>query len=293
MTLEQLRIFIAVAEKQHMTQAATQLNLTQSASSAAVAALESRYDVKLFNRVGRGITLTHAGRQFLEQARAVVARATVAAQVLHDLAGLKHGTLSIAASQTVGNYWLPLRMSKFRTAYPGITIKLTIANTEQVATQVHNGTADLGFVEGEVSDPLIESQEIPGDSMIVVVGKKHPWAKQKKVSPQDLLNSKWVLRERGSGTRSMFESALRKFGIDPGDLRTELELPTNESIRSAVAHGDGATAISDLVVTQMLKAHTLTHVKIALPSRPFYILRHKEHYRSKAEDAFIEKLDVI
>ena len=97
MTLEQLRIFIAVAEKQHVTQAARELHLTQSATSAAIAALEARYGIKLFDRVGRGIALTQTGRDFLNEARAVVARAKAAAQVLNDLAGLKRGSLELAA----------------------------------------------------------------------------------------------------------------------------------------------------------------------------------------------------
>ena len=146
MTLEQLRIFIAVAEKQHVTQAARELNLTQSATSAAIAALETRYDVKLFDRIGRGIALTQTGRDFLVEARAVLARAKAAAQVLNDLAGLKRGSLTIAASQTVANYWLPGRIQTFHTAHPGIELRLTIANTGQVALAVHQGSADLGFV---------------------------------------------------------------------------------------------------------------------------------------------------
>src|ERR1700692_3955490 len=148
MTLEQLRIFSAVAEKQHVTQAARELNLTQSATSAAIAALETRYDVKLFDRIGRGIALTQTGRDFLIEARAVLARAKAAAQVLNYLAGLKRGSLTIAASQTVGNYWRPGRAQSFHTAHPGIDLHLTIANTEQVARAVVQGSADLGFVEG-------------------------------------------------------------------------------------------------------------------------------------------------
>ena len=127
MTLEQLRIFVAVAEKQHVTQAAGELNLTQSATSAAIAALEARYGIKLFDRIGRGIVLTQTGRDFLIEARAVLARAKAAAQVLNDLAGLKRGSLTIAASQTVGNYWLPGRIHAFHTAHPGIDLHLTIA----------------------------------------------------------------------------------------------------------------------------------------------------------------------
>src|SRR3979490_1494741 len=116
MTLEQLAIFIGVPKKQHVTQAASELNLTQSATSAAIAALERRYGIKLFDRVGRGIVLTQIGRDFLNEARAVVARAKAAAQILDDLAGLKRGSLTLAASQTVANYWLAPPTAAFRKA---------------------------------------------------------------------------------------------------------------------------------------------------------------------------------
>src|SRR5258708_40246470 len=104
MTLEQLRIFIAVAEKQHVTRAASQLNLTQSATSAAIAALETRYAIKLFDRVGRGIVLTQTGRDFLNEAHAVVARAKAAAQVLNDFAGPHGGPLKVLSDPTGANY---------------------------------------------------------------------------------------------------------------------------------------------------------------------------------------------
>jgi DNA-binding transcriptional LysR family regulator len=136
MTLEQLRIFVAVAEREHVTRAAVDLNLTQSATSAAIAALEARYAIKLFNRIGRRIELTQAGRLFLVEARAVLARAATAEIVLDDIAGLKRGSLRLAASQTVGNYWLPPLMYRYRASYPGIALALTIGNTEKVADAV-------------------------------------------------------------------------------------------------------------------------------------------------------------
>jgi DNA-binding transcriptional LysR family regulator len=285
MTLEQLRIFIAVAEKQHVTQAARELNLTQSATSAAIAALETRYGIKLFDRVGRGIVLTQTGRDFLNEAREVVARAKAAAQVLDDLAGLKRGSLSLAASQTVANYWLPPRIEAFRKAHPGIDLHVTIANTEQVAQAVNRGSADLGFVEGEVDDPSLAVRKIEGDSLAVVVGASHPWVGKTRITPKLLIETCWILREPGSGTRSMFEAALRKFDIKLSDLDIRLELPSNEAVRVAVESGDCATAISDLVVVQSLAAGTLHRVKIDLPKRSFFVLRHKERYASQAEKA--------
>ena len=290
MTLEQLRIFVAVAEKQHVTQAAAELNLTQSATSAAIAALESRYDIKLFDRIGRGVVLTQTGRDFLIEARAVLARAKAAGQVLDDLAGLKRGSLTIAASQTVGNYWLPGRICAFHAAHPGIDLHLTIANTEQVARAVLQGSADLGFVEGDINDAQLAARRIDGDSLIVVVGAKHPWVSRAKISPKDLPTTSWVLRERGSGTRSMFEAALRQSGIKLSDLRIALELPSNEAVRTAVEAGEAATAISDLVVAQSITAKTLHRVKFDLPRRSFYILRHKERHVSRIEQALLKSL---
>ena len=287
MTLEQLRIFIAVAEKQHVTHAASELNLTQSATSAAIAALEARYGIKLFDRVGRGIVLTQTGRDFLNEAREVVARAKAAAQALNDLAGLKRGSLNLAASQTVANYWLPPRIATFRSAHPGIDLHVAIANTEQVAQAVNRGNADLGFVEGEVDDPALAIRKIEGDSLAVVVGASHPWIDKTRLTPKLLKETSWILREPGSGTRSMFEAALRKLDIKLPELDVRLELPSNEAVRVAVESGDCATAISDLVVAQSLAAGTLHRVKIDLPKRPFFILRHKERYASQAEKALL------
>src|SRR5215470_10628357 len=104
MTLEQLRVFVAVAERLHVTKAARALNLAQSAASHAIAALEGRYDTKLFNRVGRRIELTEVGQIFLMEARAVLAQAEVAQLALSEYGNLKRGTLSIQASQTIAGY---------------------------------------------------------------------------------------------------------------------------------------------------------------------------------------------
>jgi len=163
MTLEQLRIFVAVAERQHVTRAAEALNLAQSAASAAIAALEGRHGAKLFHRVGRGIELTEAGMLFLAEARAVLARAAAAELVLSELGGLKRGTLLVQASQTIASYWLPRHLVAFRRSHPGIAISLTAGNTAQVAAAIHEGAAELGFVEGTVDDPALESRVVARD----------------------------------------------------------------------------------------------------------------------------------
>jgi len=287
MTLEQLRVFVAVAERQHVTRAAEALNLAQSAASAAIAALEARHGAKLFDRVGRRIELTEAGALFLVEARAVLARAEAAELVLSELGGLKRGTLAVWASQTIASYWLPRHLVAFRRAHPGIDIRLTVGNTAQVAAAIHQGTAELGFVEGAIDDPALTVDAVARDQLVVVVGPEHPWSATDRVEPGALLETEWVLREPGSGTRSVFEAALTSFGLSPAALQVALELPSNEAVRAAVEAGMGATAISASVAAPSLESGLLHQVQLDLPERDFNVLRHAERHRSKAANALL------
>lgn len=288
MTLEQLRIFVAVAEHEHVTQAARDLNLTQSATSAAIAALEGRYRTKLFDRIGRRIALTEAGRLFLNEAKAVLQRADVAETMLADFAGLKRGALSLAASQTVGNYWLPRLLHSYRSRYPGIALSLSLGNTKTVAAMVHDGAADLGFIEGQIDDPVLIVRPIAEDRLVLVVAADHPWACKPPQSSEDFRTASWVCRERGSGTRSILEAALPALGIALEDLSIALELPSNEAVCAAVEAGAGATIISRLVVERALAAGLLVAIPVDLPRRNFSVLRHKERYVTVASSAFVD-----
>ena len=100
-------------------------------------------------------------------------------------------------------------------------------------------------------------------------------------------SSAGVLREVGSGTRSVFESSLEQLGVPPRLLNVALELPSNEAVRDAVEAGGGATAISELVVNGALRSGTLRRVTIDLPTRHFFVVHHRERHRSKAADAFL------
>jgi DNA-binding transcriptional LysR family regulator len=287
LTLEQLRIFAAVAERQHMTRAAEALDLAQSAVSAAVAGLETRFGTKLFHRIGRGIALTEAGAVFLGEARAVLARVEAAELVLSELGDLKRGTLTLQASQTIASYWLPRHLASFRQAHPGVEIHLTIGNTAQVAAAVHAGAAELGFIEGAIDDPALISVQVARDQLIVLVPPDHPWASLRGFDPRRLAEGEWVLREPGSGTRSVFEAAILGFGIAPSALRVVLELPSNEAVRGAVEAGLGATALSASVAAPSLEAGLLQAVDLRLPDRPFSLLRRSERYRSRAAEALM------
>jgi len=287
MTLEQLRIFIAVAEREHVTRAAEALHLTQSAVSAAIAALENRYRVALFHRVGRRVELSAEGKLFLEEARAVLARSEAAERVLADLSGMRRGSLTVEASQTIASYWLPSRLVAFRRAWPDIDVRLGVGNTQQVARAVSEGAAELGFVEGHVDEPALEMTEVDRDRLVIVVAPSHPWARKAKLSPADLVESEWVLREAGSGTRSEFESALRTYDTPEAALNIALELPSNDAVRAAVEAGLGATAISELAAAAGLQSGALVRARFNLPERAFNMLAHRGRYQSRAAQAFV------
>lgn len=287
MTLDQLRIFVAVAERQHVTRAAEALHLAQSAVSASIAGLESQYRTKLFHRVGRGIELTEAGTLFLDEARAVLARATGAELVLADLGGLMRGTLIVAASQTIASYWLPRHLVAFRARWPALSVTLHVGNTVQVAAAVMSGEAALGFVEGPADDPGLDSQVVAQDQLVIVVAPDHSWAKLPPKNAAELIGSAWAMREAGSGTRAEFEAALVAAGISLNSLRVSIELPSNEAVRAAAEAGAGAAALSASVVAGSLEAGLLHHVSFQLPARSFRVLRHRERHRSKAAEALM------
>jgi DNA-binding transcriptional LysR family regulator len=288
MTLEQLRVFVAVAERQHVTKAARALNLAQSAASNAIAVLEARHDTKLFDRVGRTIELTEAGKVFLDEARAVLARAEAAEAALMEFGSLKRGTLSVQASQTIASYWLPRHIVAFRRACPHVEIHFTIGNTAQVVSAVENREVELGFVEGAAQSPVLTSTAVARDQLVVVVAVEHPLAARKAPTIDELVDIEWVLREPGSGTRSVFEDALAQRGIDPARLRVALELPSNEAVRAAVEAGMGATAISASVAAPSIEAGLLHQVAFALPVREFHVLTHSERNRSRAAAALLD-----
>ena len=289
MTLEQLVVFVAVAEREHLTRAAEALRLTPSAVSSAIRKLEDFYRVTLFDRVGRGLALTAEGRAFLDEARATLARIRSTERVLAELGGLERGALSIFASQTIASYWLPAVLMRFHARYPGIELKMSIGNTVMVADAVARGEAELGYIEGTLDNPRLRKRHLTDDALMVVVGPGHPLADGRGVSAAELVRATgFVLREEGSGTRFEFEQAMAGFGIGPDDLDVVMVLPSNEAVLSAVRSGHAATAISGAVAAPWLASGGLKRVNFDLPSRAFQLLSHKERHLSKAAAALVD-----
>ncbi|MFC5068782.1 LysR substrate-binding domain-containing protein [Flaviflagellibacter deserti] len=285
MTLDQLRIFIAVADREHLTGAAEALNMTPSAVSHAIRALEERHGAELFHRVGRRIELAEAGRVFLPAAKATLAQAQSAELALAELGGMKRGRLAVHASQTIASYWVPELLVRFHDAYPGVYVSLAVGNTTEAVRAVVEGSADVGFVEGDVDEPVLAMKSVASDQLIVVVSPDHHWADGRLLKPDDLRHGRWVMREQGSGTRALFEDALEAIGIPRQELDVSLSLPSNEAVRAAVQAGKLAGVMSEMVAANDLEAGRLARAGIDLPARMFWMLWHKERYRTKAARA--------
>jgi DNA-binding transcriptional LysR family regulator len=289
MTLEQLRIFVCVADRLNMTRAAETLHITQSGVSASISALENTYGTPLFDRVGRRIELSAAGHAFLVEAEKVLRQVGSAQRTLADLSNLRRGLVSVCASQTIGNYYVPPIIAGFRRRWPNLDVGLNISDTAGVVRMVLDGRAEIGLVEREANDPALTSIAVEGDRICVVVTPDHPWA-HAHVEPSALVGAGWVLREEGSGTRSEFIRALDAMGLPTAQLDVRLALPTNEAVRSAVMAGAGPGALSELVVADALASGALVRVDIDLPCRAFHILRHSDRKTSRAADVFLNSL---
>ena len=177
-------------------------------------------------------------------------------------------------------------MHRFQSDYPGIALALSLGNTQTVAAEVHGGTADIGFIEGDIDDPMLVAHAVAEDRLVLIAAPTHPWAKTPPGNAKEFADAKWVCREPGSGTRSVLETALPALGMERDDLQIALELPSNEAVCAAVEAGAGVTIISRLVVERALKAGSLFAIGVDMPMRNFSILRHKDRYITRASAAF-------
>jgi DNA-binding transcriptional LysR family regulator len=293
MTLDQLQIFIAVAQREHVTRAAEALGLAPPSVSAAVASLEREFGTKLFHRVGRGIVVTEGGKLLLDEARALVKHGDAVKLAMREFTGLSRGRLQIKASQTIASHFLPPRLVDFHRAYPGVALVVSVGNSTEVVDAIIRGNVELGFVEGpeeEFQDPRLAIELIARDDLVMVVSANHPWKSSEKLTASDLTAGKWVLREEGSGTRAAFVKALDALGVPYGKLNIVIELPSNEAVLAAVLAGAGATILSASVCADRIKTGRLKRLPVSIAPRAFYAVQHGDRYRSRAVSALLEIL---
>ena len=293
MTLRQLEVFLAVAREKSFSRAATRIHSSQPTLSEHVSELEGELGKKLFFRQGRGreATMTEAGRVFEQYAAAAVSAVEGARQALADLDGLAHGSLLIGASTTPGLYVMPSLIAAFRAKYPGVDLKLQIANSQAIEGRVRERELDLGIVGGHAISPgqkCLTAGML--DELVLIVPPTHGWAKRREIAPQLLADESLLLREEGSATRSVTERTLLRAGIR---FRVAMELDHTEAIKQGVMAGLGVAFVSTYAVrgeiaTGRLCALRLRGIRLR---RHFHVIHHEARRVTASARAFMELLE--
>lgn len=239
-----LRVFVAVAELLSFSAAARALHLSQPSVSQQVASLERELGAQLFERSTRRVRLTVAGAALLARAPALLREHAQVRRAVAAAEGRIAGELSVAASLTVGAYVLPPALARLVSRHPELHLRVTIENTEQVATSLLEGLADVGFVEGDLDEPGLVLHSLREDELVVIAPEGHRFAGTDEIPLEDLVRESFVLREHGSGTRQVAEAHLRSAGVDPQTLRVVAELSSTDAIKAAVSAGLGVSIIS-------------------------------------------------
>jgi len=235
----QLRAFHAVATAGGFTRAAAVLGVTQPTLSGQVKALEQAYEVELIDRRGRQVRLTELGSALLGVTRRLFGLEEEAEQILAAARGLERGHLRVGADAP---YHVIPALGAFSRRYPKLTLSLAIGNTESLLRDLHDHRIDVAVVANVTMDDRLQALPFRHDRLVLFVPKRHRLAGRRGVRLDEIANERLVLREPGSTTRRIFETALARAGVRVGRV---LEIGSREAVREAVAAGLGIGVVSE------------------------------------------------
>lgn len=289
MSVDALHVFTTVVEQKNFSKAAEVLYISQPAVSMQIRNLENELGSKLILRSSKNLTLTQSGEILYTKAKQIL---TLYEEAKHEINHLKDevsGTLKIGASFTIGEYVLPAILGEYTSQYPNVDIDVSIANTEEILSDVRNGLT-LGLVEGDVAGNDLTLTPFITDEMVLIVPNSHPLAKQRLIrDSEDLQNQTWILREPGSGTRAYTDALIQDFGLK---VNRTLVFSSSQGVKEAVINGLGISLVSQLIIRKELEHHELTLLRIKGKKilRDFSIIQPRGLMESKAVETFITKL---
>ncbi|AGY60634.1 LysR family transcriptional regulator [Gloeobacter kilaueensis] len=294
-SLDQIRIFRAIAQHGSFKRAAESLYISQPAVSLQVQNLEAALGMPLFDRSGRKAELTEAGRTFLIYAERILMLCDESRRAITDLQNLKGGTLVIGASQTTGTYLIPRLIGEFHRRYPEVGVQLHVMSTRRTAYGVAEGKLDLGIIGGEVPSELqgrLHSQVYAEDELALVVPEFHPLAGVAVIPREMLYELKFIALDPESTTRRVLDNVLGRHNIDVSCLAIEMELSSIEAIKTAVQAGLGVAFISATAIAKELKLGVLHRVAVEGLElrRPLTLLTHPQRFESRASHVFREQI---
>ncbi len=288
MNLHQLETFVAVAETGSFSRAADSVLLTQSTVSQHIAALENEVGVRLFDRTGRGAELTDAGQLYRQHVRQVLAECADLRHAMARFRGLEDPQLIVGASNVPANYLIPRLLPKLAARYPGIALSVVAGDSREIIDRLVAGEVAMAVVGGRFINDAVEFMPLVVDTMLLVVGKGHPWWARRSVTPEELAGSPLVARESGSGSGSAVDQALQQAGIEPESLRIAARFGSNEAVKQAVVGGFGYAFLSSLSVEQELVRGELVVVEVEgiAIERRFWLVVRRDRTLSPAAQSF-------
>ena len=289
-TIRQLEVFLAVARAGSFRRAAEAVHLSPPALSQHVGELERGLGARLFDRRGRKVTLTEAGRILEDHARRMLATLAGAREAIAELDGLGRGSLIVGASTTPGIYLLPAIIGAFEGEYPRISVSLRIANSRMIEEQVRADELDLGVVGGHGLRPGEECLAAGVlDELVLIVPPGHPWVGRHRLNPSRLGQERLLTREEGSATRQVTERALQHAGVK---IDRTMQLDHTEAIKQAVMAGLGVAFVSVYAVRGDVHTGRLRQVRLQGLDikRHFHVIHNEARTLTARGRAFIAAL---
>ena len=285
MTIRHMIIFRTVCENgYHSTKAAEVLHMTQPAVSLAIKELEQYYGVRLFDRIGRRLQITEAGQHFLQYAIHI-------SDLFSDMeTGLRDwdskGILRIGASITIGSQFLPNYVKAFSEICPGIDVRVTVEQTERLEQKILANELDCALIEGVAHDTNIVSEAYMEDHLSVICGSDKGWTQGQNITIEEFEKQHFLLREKGSGTREVFDRIIAQAGIH---IVPTWEAMSTTALVNAAINGLGISVLPHRMVLPALKQGLICTVKVQdlVFSRNFHIIYHKDKFLTASVKQFI------
>lgn len=283
-----LQIFLAVARQLNFTRAAETLFMSQPAVTIQIKQLEALYRTQLFERRHGNITLTPAGELVFFYAEKIMALSDEMEARLAEMTGEMRGPLLIGASSSIAEFMLPPVLSQFNALYPQVRVRLIVANSDAVESQVAGHALDLGLIEADVKAPGVSAEIIGSDELVAICAPDYPLAGKKTISPKALAEYEYIAREPGSGTREASDAYFQNHNIDPQSLKMQMELGSPEALKGIVALGLGFAIVSRWVVAKELEAGLLMAVTLKPPlKRNLLLIYPGDRFRTRLADTFM------
>ena len=283
-TLRQLRVFESAARPLSLTRAAEELHLTPPAVSIQIRLLEGHAEAPLFERAGRGLRLTQAGEEVLARTREILAHIRDAEEAIAGLESLERGLLSVAVINA-GDYFFPWLVAGFRDSHPGIRVRISVGNRDELLERLSAHEVDLAVMSHPPTDPVFAAVPFAPHPHVIVASPTHPLVAKRSVAIERIAIEPLITREAGSATRLAMEQAFAESGVVP---RIEMEIASNETIKQAVAAGFGVGFLSAHAVQQEIALGRLSVIAVkGFPvMRQWYVVHRRDRRLPPITGAF-------